>query len=108
MYIFKPIYLWWELLFQHGVIMVMTTKGTTEEDNKLVRKRHHGVLQHVIFFFPLYSNSSPPILIVTMIPFGCMALWSKGRCPFPDVYRVIAQQVGAFPLFFPCLSSLHL
>jgi hypothetical protein len=35
MYIFKPIYLWWELLFQHGVIMVMTTKGTTEEDNKL-------------------------------------------------------------------------
>jgi hypothetical protein len=54
------------------------------------------------------SNSSPPILIVTMIPFGCMALWSKGRCPFPDVYRVIAPQVGAFPLFFPCLSSLHL
>src|SRR5207237_6859473 len=54
------------------------------------------------------SNSSPPILIVTMIPFGCMALCSKGRCPFPDVYRVIAQQVGVFPLFFPCLSSLHL
>src|SRR5215831_1622149 len=58
-------------------------------------------------FTPI-SNSSPPILIVTMIPFGCMALWSKGRCPFPDVYRVIAQQVGAFPLFFTCLASLHL
>src|SRR4029453_987296 len=56
----------------------------------------------------LSSNSSPPILIVTMIPFGCMALWSKGRCPFPDVYRVIARQVGAYPLFFPCPSSLNL
>src|SRR5262249_6204445 len=54
------------------------------------------------------SNSSPPVLIVTMIPFGCIALWANGRCPFPDVYRVIAQQVGAFPLFFACLSSLHL
>jgi len=56
----------------------------------------------------LTSNSSPPVLIVTMIPFGCIALGSNGRCPFPDVYRVIAQQVGAFPLFFACLSSLHL
>jgi hypothetical protein len=37
------------------------------------------------------SNSSPPVLIVTMIPFGCMAPRSKGRCPLPDVYRIIAQ-----------------
>jgi hypothetical protein len=41
--------------------------------------------------FPYISNSSPPVLIVTMIPFGCMAPRSKGRCPLPDVYRVIAQ-----------------
>ena len=37
------------------------------------------------------SNSSPPVLIVTMILFGCMVPRSKGRCPLPDVYRVIAQ-----------------
>src|SRR6266702_7329051 len=41
--------------------------------------------------YGMSSNSSPPVLIVTMIPFGCMAPRSKGRCPLPDVYRVIAQ-----------------
>ncbi len=58
------------------------------------------------------SNSSPPVLIVTMIPFGCMAPRPEGRRIFPDVYRVIAQRFGAFsPSTLPVyhsLSSLHL
>ena len=42
-----------EFLFQHLVVMVMTTEGTSQKHNKFIRQRHHGVLQRVPFFFPL-------------------------------------------------------
>ena len=47
----KPIHLWWELLFQHLVIMIMTTKGPTEKNYELAWERHHRVLQGMLFFF---------------------------------------------------------
>src|ERR1043166_5191187 len=49
----KPIHLRWKLLFQHDVVVIVTTKGTTKKDNKLVRQRHDRVLQRMLFFFPL-------------------------------------------------------
>src|ERR1700746_620734 len=39
----KPIHLRWKLLFQHGVIVIVTTKGTTKKNDQLVRERHDGV-----------------------------------------------------------------
>ena len=53
MQVAKPIHLWWELLFQHLVIMIMTTKGPTEKNDELAWERHHRVLQRMLFFFPL-------------------------------------------------------
>jgi hypothetical protein len=53
MQIAKPIHLWWELLFQHLVIMIMPTKGPTEKNDELAWERHHRVLQRMLFFFPL-------------------------------------------------------
>src|SRR5262247_2394024 len=50
MQVAKPIHLWWELLFQHLVIMIMTTKGPTEKNDELAWKRHHRVLQRMLFF----------------------------------------------------------
>ena len=49
----KPIYIGWELLFQHAVIMMMATKGPTEKNNELVREGHERVLQRMLFFLPL-------------------------------------------------------
>jgi len=49
----KPIHLRWKLLLQHGVIVIVPTKGTTKKNDQLVRERHDGVFQRVLFFFPL-------------------------------------------------------
>ncbi len=49
----QPIAIWWELLFQHLVIMMMTTKGPTEKNDALAWESHHRVLQRMLFFFPL-------------------------------------------------------
>ena len=35
MQVAKPIHLWWELLLQHLVIMIMATKGPTEKNDEL-------------------------------------------------------------------------
>jgi hypothetical protein len=40
-------------LFQHEVVVLVTTQGTTKKDHKLVRQRHDRVLQRMLFFFPL-------------------------------------------------------
>jgi hypothetical protein len=53
MQVAKPIHLWWELLFQHLVIMIMATKGPTEKNDALAWEGHHRVLQRMLFFFPL-------------------------------------------------------
>ena len=53
MQVSKPINIWWELLLQHGVIMVMATEGVTKEHDEFVRKRHHRIFQGMLFFFPL-------------------------------------------------------
>ena len=47
----KLIALWWELLFQHLVIMIMATKGPTEKNYALAWEGHHRVLQRMLFFF---------------------------------------------------------
>src|SRR5438128_569686 len=47
----KPIHLRWQLLFQHGVIVIVTTKGTTKKNDKLVRQGHDRVFQCMLFFF---------------------------------------------------------
>ena len=57
MQVAKPLHLWWELLFQHLVIMMMTTKGPTEKNYELAWERQHRVLPRMLFFFPLsYSR----------------------------------------------------
>src|SRR4029453_17739607 len=38
MQIAKPIHLRWKLLFQHGVIVIVTTKGPTKKNDQLVRQ----------------------------------------------------------------------
>ena len=48
-----PIDLWRELLLEHAVIMVMTTKGSPKKDDELLRQGHHRVFQRMGFFFPL-------------------------------------------------------
>ena len=53
MQVAKPIHLWWELLFQHLVIMIMAAKGPTEKNDELAWEGHHRVLQRMLFFFPL-------------------------------------------------------
>ena len=53
MQVTKPIHLWWELLFQPLVIMIMATKGPTEKNDQLAWEGHHRVLQRMLFFFPL-------------------------------------------------------
>jgi hypothetical protein len=52
MQVAKPIQLWWELLFQHLVIMRMTTKGPTEKNYELAWERHDRVLPRMLCFFP--------------------------------------------------------
>jgi hypothetical protein len=37
-------------LFQHLVIMIMTTKGPTEKNDALAWERHHRVLQRMLFW----------------------------------------------------------
>jgi hypothetical protein len=53
MQVAQPIHLWWELLFQHLVIMMMATKGPTKKNDALAWEGHHRVLQRMLFFFPL-------------------------------------------------------
>ena len=53
MQIDTPIHLRWKLLFQHGVIVIVTTKGPTKKNDQLVRQGHDGVFQRMLFFFPL-------------------------------------------------------
>src|SRR5438093_9149904 len=50
MQVAKPIHLWWKLLFQHLVIMIMATKGPTEKNDELAWEGHHRILQRVLFF----------------------------------------------------------
>ena len=50
MQVAKPIHLWWELWFQHLVIMIMATKGPTEKNAQLAWEGHHRVLQRLLFF----------------------------------------------------------
>ena len=40
-----------ELLFQHEVIVIVTTKRPPQKDNKLARERHDRILQRMLFFF---------------------------------------------------------
>ncbi|HZM21515.1 MAG TPA: hypothetical protein VFC02_07220 [Anaerolineales bacterium] len=49
----KPLPLRGKLLFQHGVIVIVTAKGPTKKNDKLVRERHDRVFQRMLFFFPL-------------------------------------------------------
>ena len=49
----KPIAIWWELLFQHAVIMIMATKCPAEKNYELAWEGHHRVFQRMRFFFPL-------------------------------------------------------
>src|SRR6516165_10721701 len=63
----KPIYIWRKLVFQHGVIMMMTAKGATEKDDALIRQRHNGVLQRMPFFFPTIMLTLFGILLRTTI-----------------------------------------
>ena len=53
MQVAKPIHLWWELLLQHGVLMMMTTQGPTETNDELAWEGPHRVLPRMLFFFPL-------------------------------------------------------
>ena len=53
MHIGTPSNIWWELLLQHIVIMVMATEGTTEKHDAFVRKGPHRIFQGRLFFFPL-------------------------------------------------------
>jgi len=58
--------------------------------------------------FHLFSNNSPPPLIVTMTPLGYMAPCSKGTGYFPEVYRIIAKTVQCLSMRFNSLPYLHL
>src|SRR5262249_44495459 len=44
MQVAKPIHLWWELLFQHLVIMIMATKGPTEKNDELAWEGRVSIL----------------------------------------------------------------
>src|SRR5258706_12035943 len=47
----KPIRLRWQLVFQHSVIMMVTTQGPTNKNDILVRQGHDRVFQCMPFFF---------------------------------------------------------
>ena len=49
--IYKPVQLRRKLLFQHEVIVIVTTKRPPQKDDKLVRERHDRILQRMLFFF---------------------------------------------------------
>jgi hypothetical protein len=49
----KPVQMRWQFLFQHGVIVMVTTQGTTKKNDQLVRQGHDGVFQRMLFFLPL-------------------------------------------------------
>jgi hypothetical protein len=49
----KPVQLRRQLLFQHEVIVIVTTQRPSQKDDKFVRERHDRVLQRMLFFFPL-------------------------------------------------------
>jgi hypothetical protein len=51
MQVAKPIQLWWELLLQPLVIMMMTTQGPTEKNDALAWESPHRGLQRLLFFF---------------------------------------------------------
>ena len=46
----KPVQLRRELLFQHAVIVMVTTKGPPKKNDKLVRQGHDRVFQRMLFF----------------------------------------------------------
>jgi hypothetical protein len=51
--IYKPVHLRRQLLFQHEVIVIVTTKRPPQKDDQLVRERHDRIFQRMLFFFPL-------------------------------------------------------
>jgi len=63
MQIAKPIQIWWELLFQHLVIMIMATQGPTEKNDALAWEGHHRVLQRMLFFFHCHAPVVWPPLV---------------------------------------------
>src|SRR5437016_5375035 len=52
MQIATPIHIWWELLLQHMVIMIMATQGPTGKNDELAWEEPHRVLQRRLVFFP--------------------------------------------------------
>src|SRR5713101_7930406 len=59
----KPIQLRWKLLFQHEVVVIVTTQCPPKKDHKLVRQRHDRVLQRMLFFFRCNAHASSPHLV---------------------------------------------
>ena len=49
----EPGLIWWQFLFQHGVVVIASCKGATDEQNVLAQGRHDCVLDRVALFLPL-------------------------------------------------------
>jgi hypothetical protein len=58
----KPIQIRGALLFQHGIVVIVTTKGTPKKNDQLVRQRHDRVLQRLLFFFRCHAHAASPHL----------------------------------------------